>query len=57
MFMSEVSEYFFLDACLFAGQVPEVEDARPANLAELVYLNLVNEWRCNRENPFYSDVP
>lgn len=57
MFMPEVSEYFFLDACLFAGQVPEVEDARPAYLAVLVNLNLVNEWRCNRENPFYSDVP
>jgi len=56
MYLSEVSEYSFLDACLLAGQVPEVKDARPAYLAVLVNLNLVNKWRCNRENPFYPDV-
>lgn len=36
-------EYLLPDTCLLAGEVPEVEDARPAHFAVFVYLDLVNE--------------
>ena len=43
MYLYKVLEDFFPDTCLLAGEVPEVENASPAYLAELVYLNLVNK--------------
>ena len=45
-----------LDACLLAGEVAEVEDARAADLTDLVDLNGLDEGGREGKNPLYADT-
>ena len=46
----------FADAGLLAGEVAEVEDTRPADLTDLVDLDLLDERALVRENPLDTDA-
>ena len=46
----------FLDTGFLAGEVAEIEDAGPADLTNLVHLDLVDERAFVRENPLDTDA-